>query len=68
MAQPPAHPVADHRVAHGLAHHKTRPGCLGRPWRVCGQCVYDEAALTGPDPASKDNAEILTTPQTSGSR
>jgi hypothetical protein len=68
VAKPPAHLVADHRVAHGLAHHKTRPGCLGRSWRVRGQCVYDEAALTGPDSASQHDAEVLTTPQTSGSR
>jgi hypothetical protein len=68
MTKTSRHPVAHHRVSHGLAHHKTRPGCLGRPWRVRGQCVYDEAALPGPRSATHDDTKVLTAPQTRGSR
>jgi hypothetical protein len=68
MTKSSRHPVAYHRVSHGLAHHKTRPGCLGRPWRVRGQCVYDETTLTGPRAATHDDTKVLTAPHTRGSR
>ena len=68
MTKTSRHSVADYRVSHSLAHHKTRPGCLGRPWRVRGQCVYDQATLAGPRTAAHDDPKVLTEPQTRGSR
>jgi hypothetical protein len=68
MTKTSGHPVADYRVSHGLAHHKTRPGCLSRPWRVRGQCVYDEAPPASSRTATHDDPKVLTTPQTRGSR
>ena len=72
MTQPAGDAVADHRVPDGLAHHKTRPGRrlqnVGGHGRVRGERVDDEAAPACPGPATENHAEILTPPQTCGSR
>lgn len=68
MPQPAGDPVADHRVAHGLAHHKTRPRRFGGIGRVRGQRMDDEAAPACLGPTPHHGTEILTAPQTRGGR
>jgi hypothetical protein len=60
--------MPDHRVPDDLAHYKTRPGCLGRPGRVRGQCVYDEPTPASPHAATHDDPKVLTAPQSCGNR
>ncbi len=66
MAKAALHTVADHRVAHGLAHDETRTwrgDALPCPVRVPVVQMDDESPASGPSSATYRGREVLAPPQ-----
>ena len=60
MSEPAAHPVPDHRAAHGAAHHEPDPGRLAG--RVPDQQVHGQQAPSRPAAAPHRQGELRAAP------
>jgi hypothetical protein len=58
----PAHPVTDHRLAHGLGHDKAG-ACRGGLRRLIDKQMDDHRVAPGPAPTANCRGEVSATPQ-----